>query len=225
MKVYGMVPAYNEANNIAEVIRRLKKVKIEPIVIDDASKDDTVKIARKSGAKVLLHGRNKGKAEAIKTGLKFLKGKRYDYVVLIDADMQYLPEDAGKLIDPLRRGIADFVAGYRDFGKVPFFRHRLGNFVWKTSFNMLFGTKFKDTNCGFVAMNKDAAEIIAKKIYGGYIIENSMFVHMLKTGKKIHQVPVRVRYPEKSEVKRGIRMVAGVSFYILHQGIRHRLKL
>ncbi len=223
MRVYGLIPAYNEERNVREVVRRIKKVGITPIVIDDASRDRTFEEARKTGAKVLRHKRNMGKAEAIKTGLRFLRGKKFDYVVLIDADLQYVPEEAPRLIEPIRNGLADFVAGFRDFNNVPFIRHRMGNFVWRTSFNILFGTRFRDTNCGFVAMNRKAANVITKKIRGGYILENSMFIQVLKNKLRAHQVPVTVKYHRSSAVPRGIRVVAGVSFYILHEGIKHRL--
>ena len=223
MEVYGLIPAYNEGKNIVEVVRRLRKTGIRPVVIDDASKDDTYAQAKRTGAIVLRHRKNGGKAEAIKTGLKFLSKKKFDYVVFIDADLQYLPEEAPRLIEPLKNGQADFVAGYRDFSKVPFLRHRMGNFVWKTSFNILFGTRFKDTNCGFVAMNKRAAAIISKKLYGGYILENSMFIQVLKNRLRSEQVKVTVKYHHSSEVKRGIRVVAGVSFHIFREGVKHRL--
>jgi len=223
MKVYGLVPAYNEERNIREVVRRIKKIGITPIVIDDASRDDTYRLAKSTKSVVLRHKKNLGKGEAIRTGLKFLRKRRFDYVILIDADMQYLPEEAPKLLKPLVGGQADFVAGFRDFKSVPFIRHRLGNFVWRTSFNVLFGTKFKDTNCGFVAMNRRAADVIMRKISGGYILENSMFIEVIKNRLRAHQVPVTVKYHRGSAVPRGMRVVAGVTFYILHQGIRHRL--
>lgn len=223
MKVYGLIPAYNEERNIREVVRRIKRTGIIPVVIDDASRDNTSSEAKKSGATVLRHRSNRGKAEAIKTGLKFLDRKKFDYVILIDADLQYMPEEAPKLIAPLRKGVADFVAGFRNFRGVPFLRHRMGNFVWKTSFNVLFGTNFKDTNCGFVAMNRRAAEVVTHKLRGGYILENSMFIQILKSRLRTHQVPVTVKYHRKSATGRGIRVVAGVTFYILKEGVKHRL--
>jgi glycosyltransferase involved in cell wall biosynthesis len=223
MKIYGLIPAYNEEKNIREVVRRIRKMNITPVVIDDASSDGTYDAAKKSGAITLRHVKNSGKAEAIKTGIKFLRKKKFDYVILIDADLQYLPEESVLLLEPLKRGEADFVAGYRDFSKIPFFRHRLGNFVWKTSFNLLFGTKFKDTNCGFVAMNRKAANIISRRLYGGYILENSMFISVLKNRLRMKQVKVSVRYHRSSAVGRGIRVVAGVSFHIFREGVKHRL--
>lgn len=225
MRTYGLIPAYNEEGNIAEVVRRIRKVGIKPIVIDDASRDGTYAAAKRTGAIVLRHRKNGGKAEAIRTGLKFLRRRKFDYVVLIDADLQYLPEEAPRLIAPLKAGRADFVAGFRDFGNVPFVRHRMGNFVWKTSFNLLFGTRFKDTNCGFVAMNRRAADAILKRIHGGYILENSMFIQIINSKLRAHQVPVTVKYHRSSAVGRGIRVVAGVSFYILKEGVKHRLGL
>lgn len=225
MKVYGLVPAYNEEQNIREVVERIKKVGIKPIVIDDFSSDTTANLAKKSGAIVLRHKKNRGKAEAIKSGLKYLQEKDYDHVVFIDSDMQYAPEEAIKLLAPLKTGEADFVAGHREWGKVPHFRHRLGNFVWRNAFNVLFGTKFKDTNCGFVAMNKKSAESIRENIHGGYILENSLFIHALKNGLKIIQVPVSVSYKKKSGVRRGVRVVAGVLLYIVKEGLKYRFRL
>lgn len=105
----------------------------------------------------MRHERNRGKGEAIKTGINFILEKypRIDNVVIVDADMQYLPEEAENLLKPLKEGKADFVMGKRDWSNVPF-RHRFGNFVWKTSFNILFGQKMDDTNCGFVAFSRKA---------------------------------------------------------------------
>lgn len=225
MKVYGLVPAYNEERNISEVVRRLRKARVEPIVIDDKSKDRTYEIAKNTGAIVLRHSRNMGKAEAIRTGLRYLEKKIYDYVLFIDADLQYNPEESSRLLKPLIDNEADFVAGARDFRRVPFFRHRLGNFVWRTGFNILFGSHFKDTNCGFVGMTKDAARIMKNHIYGGYILENSMFIQAMKAGLRIKQVPVAVNYRHRSHVGRGIRVVASVTVFILKEGLKYRLRI
>ena len=159
MKTYALIPAYNEEKTIEKVVKKVKKMNLTPIVVDDFSSDNTYELAKRAGAIVLKHEKNKGKGEAIKTGLEFLKKNDFDHVVLIDADMQYSPEEAIKLLTPLKEGKADFVVGYRNWKNIPF-RHKLGNFVWRNSFNILFGTKFKDTNCGFMALNKKAVKKI-----------------------------------------------------------------
>ncbi|MBU3958126.1 MAG: glycosyltransferase family 2 protein, partial [Nanoarchaeota archaeon] len=164
MKAVCLIPAYNEERNIREVVERTGNTGIfrEIIIVDDGSKDGTAEIAKKLSSgktKVTLisHGKNHGKGEALKTGFEYILKTDSDVAVIIDADMQYPPEQAGKVIEPIANGSADFVMGFRDFGKVPF-RHRLGNFVWKTFFNILFGTKLKDTNCGLMALSRKAME-------------------------------------------------------------------
>ncbi len=223
-KVYAIVPAYNEEKNIEAVVSKLINIGIAPLVIDDASTDRTEAVAKRMGVEVVRHAVNKGKGEAIKTGIEFLLNEHPDveHVVLIDADGQYLPEESVKILEPLRAGRADIVAGYRDWSKVPY-RHRMGNFVWRTFFNVLFGTKFKDTNCGFMALNKKAMKIIKDFLHGGYIIENTIFTQALKHGLRIEQVSVSVVYKKKSSVSRGIRVVLGVLIFIIKQGFKHRL--
>lgn len=223
MKTYGLLPAYNEGETIYEVVTRTKKMGITPIVIDDHSSDRTGPIAKKAGARVIRHKKNLGKGEAIKTGFEFLKNQKVNFVILMDTDMQYSPEEALKLLAPLKKGKADFVIGYRNWNAVPF-RHRLGNLIWRNFFNFLFGTKFKDTNCGFMALNSSAMGKI-KSIKGGYIIENALFVEALKNNLRIKQVPVNVVYKEKSGIFRGIRMVGGVLIFIVSEGIKYRLGL
>ena len=221
----ALVPSYNEEKHILELITRLKKIpKLKTIIVDDGSSDSTVGIVKRMGVTLIKHNKNKGKAEAIKTGFTYVL-KNYpqvDYVVLLDADMQYYPEDAAKIIKPLENGEADFVTGYRDWSTVPF-RHSLGNFVWKTTFNLLFGTNFKDTNCGYMALTRMTMEIMSKILHGGYILENAMFVEAVKMRLRIKQVPVRVVYNEMRGVVIGSRVVAGLLLFILKEGFKYRL--
>jgi len=221
----ALVPAFNEENNIKEVIRRLRKVGLRSIVVDDCSSDRTAEVAKKSGAIVLRHNRNRGKGEAIKTGINFLLKKypNVDHIVIVDADMQYLPDQAINLLNPLKEGKADFVMGKRDWSKVPL-RHNLGNFVWRFTFNILFGQRLEDTNCGFVALSKKTMKKIKNSIHGGYILEDEMLLALLKNNLRIKQVPVTVLYKEKAGIVRGVRMVLGVLIFIFVEGVKYRLR-
>ena len=223
MKVASLIPAYNEEKTIYEVVRRVKKLKMLPIVIDDCSSDKTFELAKKAGAIVLRHEKNRGKGEALRTGFEFLKKMNVENVVLIDADMQYLPESSKDLLEVLEKKNADIVMGARDFKEIPL-RHRLGNFVWRNSFNLLFGTNFLDTNCGLMALKKSAIEKIKDSLQGGYIVENSILVQALKNNLKIEQAPVKVKYKKTSGFLRGIRVVLGVLIFILKEGLKYRLK-
>lgn len=229
MKAVCLIPAHNEERNIKEAVERTGKTGLfgEIVVVDDGSSDGTAEIVKKisSGKKtrvtLISHEKNRGKGEALKTGFEYiLKKTNSEIIVLMDADMQYPPEQTLKIIEPIESGKADFVMGFRDFRKVPF-RHRLGNFVWKTSFNILFGTRLKDTNCGLMALSRKALENTS--VHGGYITENAMLASMVKKGLRIEQVPVDVDYHRASGIKRGIRMVSGVLFFIIKEGLKYRL--
>jgi glycosyltransferase involved in cell wall biosynthesis len=223
MKNAVLIPAFNEEKNILEVINKTKKLKKidKIIVVDDGSKDRTVELAKKAGAIVIRHEKNKGKGEALKTGFDYIsKLDGIKNIVLIDADLQYEPEESLKLLKALES--ADVVMGYRDFSKLPF-RHKLGNFVWRTFFNLFFGTRLKDTNCGLIALTIDS--IKKMDIHGGYIIENSMLASAIKNNLKIKQVLVNVNYKKTSGIERGIRVEAGVLIFILVEGIKYRMRL
>jgi len=224
MTYFALIPAFNEEKNIQEVILRLKKSpKINSIVVDDGSTDSTAKLVKELGVTIIKHETNKGKGEAIKTGFNYILKNHPEtkYVVLIDADMQYLPEEVERILEPLENNEAEFVMGYRNWRTVPF-RHKLGNFVWRTLFNFLFETNLKDTNCGYMGFTKDVMKKI-KRLYGGYIIENTMLVEVLKNNVKIKQVPVTVVYKHKSKISHGIRMVVGILIFIFIEGLKYRL--
>ncbi|MEM0333317.1 MAG: glycosyltransferase family 2 protein [Candidatus Aenigmatarchaeota archaeon] len=217
---YAIVPAYNEEKTIGEVIKRLKKLKFKVLVIDDGSKDKTYEIAKSLKVDVIRHEKNRGKGEALKTAFDYLKNKKFSSCIIIDADMQFLPEEAPKIAKMVEKGY-DIVMGARNWSKVPF-RHKLGNFVWRFLFNLLFGVKLKDTNCGFIGLSRKALSKI-EKIYGGYIIENSILAEGVRKNMKITNVPVKVFYHKKSKFVRGIKVVSGVSIFIIKEGLKYLL--
>ena len=221
--IAAIIPAFNEEKNIAEVVARTKKLIDSVVVVDDGSSDRTAQLAEKGGAIVVRNVTNLGKGESLRAGTDYILNNfpMVSYVVAIDADLQLNPEDAPRMVAPLLSGEADVVMGMRDFSKVPF-RHRLGNFVWKTAFNLLFGTKLKDTNCGYIALTVDAAKAVGG-FHGGYIIEPHLLAESVKKGLRVSQVPVEVNYGKVSSVPRGIRMVLGVLLFIFGAGIAYRL--
>jgi len=225
-KVGILLPAYNEEENIRQIIDDAKKHinDAEIVVVDDGSRDRTDAWARAARAHVIRHSRNLGKGEAVKTGFDFfLNQSKAEFVVIVDADGQYSTEEVPALVRPLQQRKADVVMGCRNWAGKPI-RHRMGNLVWKLCFNMLFGTHFEDTNCGFMAFTRGALSRI-NKIGGGYIIESEILVEAIRNKLRVQQVPVTVRYGRKSRLFRGIRVVLGVLVFINKEGLRYRLGL
>jgi glycosyltransferase involved in cell wall biosynthesis len=216
-----LFPAYNEEKNIRAVIKDAKKVlpRATIVVVDDGSTDRTYELAKKEKVIVLRHFVNKGKGEALKTGLDFFRRAGISYAIIADADRQYSIKDAPKFLDALKN--ADIVTGCRIPSQIPY-ANRMGNFIWRLLFNFFFGTKLKDSNCGYLGFNKKALRRI-KEVHGGYIIENAILADAVKKKLKIAQVPVKVKY-RKRRIPKFAKMFFGVLFFILKEGIKYRLK-
>ncbi len=224
MSRFAIIPAHNEEKTIEEVLKEVSKLDIKPIVVDDGSTDNTFNVCTNNGALVIRHDVNKGKGEAIKSGIDYLlkNHPEFNYLVMVDADMQYHPKETLQIFNALENNNVDFVMGHRNWRTIPF-RHQLGNFVWRNVFNILFGTKFKDTNCGVMGLNQNAVEKLKDHILGGYIVDNSIIIGAIKNNLRIGHVSVNVNYHRKSEVGRGVRIVLGVLLYILKEGLKYRL--
>lgn len=221
-----VIPAYNEEKNIKKAVERTIKAGYVALVIDDHSSDNTYNLAKAAGAIVIRHEKNKGKGRALATAFNYILNNIPDakFIAILDADLQYIPEDLYKIFNPLIGDEADYVTGCRNWKTVPF-RHRLGNFVWRTAFNILFGTRLKDSNCGFIAMNRDAMKKLIKSTEGGYIIENMMMITALKNNLRIKQVPVRVFYYQVRDIPTGTRFVSGNLIYIIESGLKYRFNV
>lgn len=224
MKRVGLLlPAYNEEKNIQIVIKEAKNYlpTSKIVVVDDGSTDRTSEIAHRMGATILKHKKNLGKGEALKTGFEYFLNKPIDFVIVIDVDRQYRLKDAVKILRALENKKGDLVSGYRNPRDIPY-ANRAGNFIWRTLFNFLFGTKHKDVACGFMGLNKNALRKI-RDIGGGYIVESSLLVSCVKNKLKVFQVPVRVFYG-KRKIRKFARMFFVVLTFILIKGLKYRFR-
>jgi len=214
MRTIAIIPCYNEEKTIREIITRCKEVNVYPLIVDDGSTNNTFNIAN-SLTKVLIHKVNLGKGETLDTGFQYIRNLDFKYVVIIDADLQFNPYEIPKLIEGLKD--ADYVIGQRNWKQVPF-RHYLGNLVWIKTFNFLYKTDLKDTNCGFVAMKKGV--MLKLKVSSGYVVDNDMLIQVIRMGYKIKNVPISVNYDYKRGLS-GIRMVVGILIFIIKRRINY----
>jgi len=153
MKLSIIIPAYNEERTIQKLIQLVKRsptekigVSKEIIVVDDGSKDNTLKKLKKiKGIKVVAHKKNQGKGAAIRTGIKKASG---DIILIQDADLEYDPKDYMKLIEPIIKGKAEVVYGSRRLDmsnkKYSGLSFYLGGVFLTILANILYGTRITD---------------------------------------------------------------------------------
>ncbi len=98
LKAAAIIPAYREEKHIGDVVRRTRQQLDHVLVVDDGSNDQTAQRAREAGAEVIVHSQNRGKGEAIKTGLRHWLDRQFTHVVVLDADGQHLPEEIDRFI-------------------------------------------------------------------------------------------------------------------------------
>jgi glycosyltransferase involved in cell wall biosynthesis len=149
-----IVPVYNEANTVRQVVDRVQATPYEKeiLIIDDGSTDgtrDRLKELEAPNIKIFLHERNMGKGAAIQTGWKHATG---EILLIQDADMEYDPSDYPQLLEPIQTGKADVVFGSRFLGggshRVLYFWHSLGNRFLTLLANMLNDVNMSDMETG-----------------------------------------------------------------------------
>lgn len=196
-RVSIIIPAFNEENGIGEVIREIpRELVTEIVVINNASTDDTEKIARAEGAKVLREP-TPGYGRACLKGISYLKQSdlRPYIVVFLDADHSDYPEEMRELIRPIEEGTADLVIGSRALGKkeqgsmTP--QQVFGNWLATRLLRILYGVRFTDLG-PFRAIRFDKLlELDMQDKTYGWTVE--MQLKAAKMGFRCMEVPVRYR--------------------------------
>lgn len=196
-RVSIIIPAFNEENGIGEVIREIpRELVTEIVVVNNASTDDTEKIARAEGATVLREP-TPGYGRACLKGINYLKQSdlRPHIVVFLDADHSDYPEEMRELIRPIEEGTADLVIGSRALGKkehgsmTP--QQVFGNWLATRLLRILYGVRFTDLG-PFRAIRFDKLlELDMQDKTYGWTVE--MQLKAAKMGFRCTEVPVRYR--------------------------------
>ncbi len=171
MKLSVIVPCYNEAATIRQVIQTIHQSPIENqeiIVVDDCSTDGTQDILRTEiepiVAQVIYHPRNLGKGAALRTGLAQMTG---DIAIVQDADLEYSPQDYPLMLEPILQGRADVVYGSRFQGGAPhrvvYYWHRVGNGFLTTLSNMFTNINLTDMETCYKAFRREIIQQIKIK--------------------------------------------------------------
>lgn len=189
------LPAYNEEKNIARVILDLQKITNTIIVCNDGSTDETPKIAEKMGAIVVNHSKNLGYGSAIRS--IFLKAKELnsDILVTFDADGQHRVEDIQRMVEPIKKDVADIVIGSRfltETDGVPNYRKFGIKTITKIT-NAATKNKITDSQSGFRAYSRKAIQELSLSD-SGMGISTEILIKADKSGFRISEVPIKILY-------------------------------
>lgn len=187
-KLSIVVPVYNEAAIIGQVIADLKNEKIdaEIIVVDDGSTDETYDIVKPLDVRLVKHIHNKGYGSALKTGIR---NARADLICIMDADGQHNANDIGRLFQQMQEGY-DMVVGARTAqSHFPFFR-RFGKAILKKVADYLAGRKIPDLNSGFRIFKKDVVLKFMHIFPNGFSFTTTQTLAFLKEGYEVGYLPI-----------------------------------
>ena len=196
MKVSFLIPVYNEAATIEEVIERVRELPFEKelIVIDDGSTDGSgdlvTRLADGHDDIRLLQQPNAGKGAALRAGIPFISG---DIAVIQDADLEYDPAEVPGLIEPIRLGRADVVYGSRLSGGRPqrayLFWHRVGNRFLSLVTGVLYNTTLTDMETGYKAFRADVLKSLDLR-ENDFAIEPEITAQICLRRLRIFELPI-----------------------------------
>jgi glycosyltransferase involved in cell wall biosynthesis len=203
-KIIITIPAYNESKTIATVIKDIGRVmgrgrNYTVLVVDDGSTDRTAAIAKKAGAVVYSHKRNRGLAETFKTEMEQCLRLKADIIIHTDADGQYPAKFIPKLIKKLEEGY-DLVLGSRFSGKIesmPFMK-RMGNNAFSRVLSRFTGVKLTDTTTGFRAFTRDVAANI--KFVNTFTYTQEQIIRASKQKFRIAEISIFAKKTRESRL-------------------------
>ncbi|HUG34163.1 MAG TPA: glycosyltransferase family 2 protein [Anaerolineales bacterium] len=207
MKLSVIIPVFNEAEHIREIVKRVQAVKLagEIIIVDDGSSDGTrdtlKKLNSKNKVRVILHEGNHGKGAAVVTGLKAAKG---DILLIQDADLEYDPRDYPALLQPIREGVADVVYGSRFLGgphRVTMFWHLVANQLLTLMTNVLYNTILTDMETGYKVFRRKVIENMTIRARR-FNFEPEFTAKVLKQHYRIYEVPISFNPRDYSQGKK-----------------------
>ena len=191
-KVLALIPAYNEARRVGEVVAGARR-HLPVLVVDDGSSDETASIAARSGATVLAQWPNQGKGAALKAGFRRAIAEGYSAVVTLDADRQHDPAEIPAFLQAYQERHADLVVGQRDFSRIPLVR-RITNTVGRWTFSWAAGAPVPDNQSGYRLIGLRLMEAMLESGEQGFQFEVEMIVVCLQQGYKLAWVPIRAIY-------------------------------
>jgi glycosyltransferase involved in cell wall biosynthesis len=199
-RVLALIPAYNEASRVADVVKKTEKY-LPVLVVDDGSTDDTAARAEETGAAVLRQQPNQGKGAALRRGFLYALEYGYEAVITLDADGQHDPAELPKFLAQFEAEQSDLIIGYRHFNEMPLVR-RISNTVGTWIFSWAVGTRILDNQSGYRLLSRRMIEALLESLEAGFEFEMEQIVVCAEREYKLVWVPIRTIYEgEKSHIR------------------------
>jgi glycosyltransferase involved in cell wall biosynthesis len=227
----AVIPAYQDEKHIGDIANRTRERLDYVLVVDDGSSDQTAQRAREVGAQVIVHDQNRGKGEAIKTGLghwlaaapnAFGGGgldRQIAWMILLDSDGQHLPEEIDRFLtaavspaaaEPGAKAAAtqpSFFIGNRmnNLAGMPFIR-RVVNRYMSRQISRVCGQHIPDTQCGFRMLDRQLVpELLGRESVRGFDYDTEVLIIASRKGYRIESVPITTVYSDQVSKIRPLR--------------------
>jgi glycosyltransferase involved in cell wall biosynthesis len=190
--ILAIVPAHNEAGNVAGVVASAR-AHLPVLVVDDGSADATAAEAAAAGAEVLRQSPNQGKGAALQAGFRWALERGYAAAVTLDADGQHDATEIPEFLDVYAAGRADLIIGARDFGHMPPLR-RAANALGRLVFSWALGQVVPDNQSGYRLVSSRLMQATLASRERGFEFEVEMIAVAVRGGFRLRWVPIRTIY-------------------------------
>ena len=192
-KICILIPAYNAQETLGFVLKKIEPFKIDTVVVDDGSSDETKRVALENGAQLLEHPLNLGKGAALRTGFQYILQRDYQMVITLDADGQHDPSEIPSLLKIFQSVKPDILIASRaaEFGKMTFLR-RFWNRLGVKAVARLCHSDITDSQSGFRLIRTEVLKGV-DLFTSRFETELELLINACKRGFSVLSVPIKTQ--------------------------------
>jgi glycosyltransferase involved in cell wall biosynthesis len=198
-KICILIPAYNAQETLGFILKKIEPFKIDTVVVDDGSSDETKRVASENGAHLLEHPLNLGKGAALRTGFQYILQREYHMVITLDADGQHDPSEIPSLLKIFQTVKPDILIASRaaEFGKMTFLR-RFWNRLGVKAVARLCHSDITDSQSGFRLIRTEVLKGV-DLFTSRFETELELLINACKRGFSVLSVPIKTQKVDGTE--------------------------